>query len=525
MALATTNPKHKTISPYDLTANDNPGAIISQPMLNGLNYDEWALNLRMALSSRKKFGFLDGTISKPAADAPELEDWTANNHLLVGWIKQTIEPKIRTTISTREVAKDLWDIIKKRFSVKSGARLQQLRNSLANCKQNGSTVDEYFGRLTKLWDGITDCMNSKRCSCGKCECDLNTARDKELETLRIHDFLSGLDESTHGAIRSQICAISPLPDLDTVYQTITQNETIHSNTTTPATVMGFASQIPSSHSSQRTGTAYTKDITPSTPVFSNPSRFGMINRDPNRKCTACGRMGHEAVSCFKVVGYPEWWGDRPRNRNVQNFSSGRGRGQNTRANAAQIVTANSAAVGSSSEITDNDRQGLSGISDDQWKIVQRLINAGKASETLSGKNNENFWILDTGATHHMTGQRELLEDIRDVAPVSVLLPAGADVIASQQGTVHLTPTLSIKNVYLINGFHTNLISLSQLVTDNFLVGQVTDKLMILQDRITRTVIGAGEREGEGLYRFRGIQTMTALQTRVSDDSTLLHLRL
>lgn len=130
-----TEPKRKTISPYDLTLGDNPGAIISQPLLNGSNYDEWAINLCMALSSRKKFGFIDGTIPKPAADSSTLEDWTANNHLLVGWIKLTFEPKIRSSISTREVAKELWDIIKKHFSVKSGTRLQQLCNALATCKQ------------------------------------------------------------------------------------------------------------------------------------------------------------------------------------------------------------------------------------------------------------------------------------------------------------------------------------------------------------------------------------------------------
>lgn len=94
-------PKRRTISPYDLTSGDNPGAVIS---LNGTNYDEWAINLRMALSSRKKFGFIDGSIAKPAADSPNLEDWIANNHILVGWIKQTIEPKLRSYISTREVA-------------------------------------------------------------------------------------------------------------------------------------------------------------------------------------------------------------------------------------------------------------------------------------------------------------------------------------------------------------------------------------------------------------------------------------
>ncbi|KAG7578844.1 Zinc finger CCHC-type [Arabidopsis thaliana x Arabidopsis arenosa] len=503
-------------------------AVISQPLLSGLNYDEWAMNFRMALSSRKKFGFLDGSIPKPASDAPELEDWMANNHLIVGWIKQTIEPKIRSTISSREIAKDLWDIIKKRFSVKSGARLQQLRNSLANCKQNGSTVDEYFGRLTKLWDWISECMNSKRCSCGKCECDLNTARDKELETLRVHDFLSGLDESSHGAIRSQICAITPLPDLDTVYQTISQNETIHTNATSEVAVMGFASRVSGSSSSQFPNTVFTRDVSKQSPSFTGSSRFEPGNRDPSRKCSGCGRMGHEASSCFKVVGYPDWWGDRPRNRtdsrSSNGYSTGRGRGNNPRANLTQIVNANSATIGSS-EIMDADRQGLLGLTDDQWKLVQTVINSGKASDKLSGKNNDLSWILDTGATHHMTGRPDLLENTRDIAPVSVLLPTGADAIATKQGTVRLTSQLSIINVYLVPGFHINLISFGQLVTDHFLVGQVTDKLMILQDRTSRMVIGSGEREGEGLYRFRGIESMTALHTSVKDDFVLWHHRL
>lgn len=164
MVETTVEPKRRTISPYDLTSGDNPGAVISSSLFNGANYDEWTITLRMALSSRKKFGFIDGSITKPSADSSNLEDWIANNHLLVGWIKQTIEPKLRSSIYTREVAKDLWDIIKKRFSVKSGARLQQLRNSLATCKQNGSSVDDYFGRLTKIWDGIRESMNSKQCN-------------------------------------------------------------------------------------------------------------------------------------------------------------------------------------------------------------------------------------------------------------------------------------------------------------------------------------------------------------------------
>lgn len=287
MALTTNNnPKYKTITPYDLSANDNPGAVISHPLLNGLNYDEWAVNLRMALSSRKKFGFLDGSLPKPAADSPYLEDWTANNHLLVGWIKQTIDPKLRSSISTREIAKDLWDIIKKRFSLKSGARLQQLRNSLATCKQNGSTVDDYFGRLTKLWDGIAECTKSKVCTCNKCECDLNSAHEKEREILRVHDFLSGLDDSVHGVIRSQICAITPLPDLDSVYQTVSQNETLRSNTTADNPVMSFTAQTASN---RRPGTVYTRELSKPSSSDSSTNRGGQGSRDWSKQCSMCGK--------------------------------------------------------------------------------------------------------------------------------------------------------------------------------------------------------------------------------------------
>ena len=79
--------------------------------------------------------------------------------------------------------------------------------------------------------------------------------------------------------------------------------------------------------------------------------------------------------------------------------------------------------------------------------------------------------------------------------------------------------------FFVEGFHKNLISFGQLVTDNSLVGQVTDKLMILQDRSTRMLIGAGEREREGLYRYRGFEQMTSFQATVQADSVLWHHRL
>lgn len=109
-----------------------------------------------------------------------------------------------------------------------------------------------------------------------------------------------------------------------------------------------------------------------------------------------------------------------------------------------------------------------------------MINKGTTNiEHLKSEEDECVWIMDTGATHHMIGCLDMMINTRDITPIPVLLPAGSETMASKQRTVILISTLHIHNMYYVAGFHTNLISFRQLVTDNFLVGQVTDEIMIL----------------------------------------------
>ncbi|CAA7041534.1 unnamed protein product [Microthlaspi erraticum] len=124
-----TSPEAPTISPYDLTAA-NPGAVISHPFLKGSNYDDGAIGLKTALSSRRKFCFLDGSIARPADGSSNHDDWWTIQALLVSWIKMTIDPALRSNISHRDVAKDLWDHLKKRFTVTNRPRINQLKAEL-----------------------------------------------------------------------------------------------------------------------------------------------------------------------------------------------------------------------------------------------------------------------------------------------------------------------------------------------------------------------------------------------------------
>ncbi|KAF7813989.1 retrovirus-related Pol polyprotein from transposon TNT 1-94 [Senna tora] len=185
--------QHKTISPYDITSQDNPGLLITQVQLRGANYDEWARSLRTALRARKKFGFVDGTIEKPDDKSGKLEDWWTINSLLVSWIRNTIEPGLRSTISHVEVARNLWLTIKKRFSIANGPRIQQLKSELAECKQKGTSIMDYYGKLKRIWDELDDFEQLPTCKCGKCTCELNTTFEKRREDDKVHLFLMGSD--------------------------------------------------------------------------------------------------------------------------------------------------------------------------------------------------------------------------------------------------------------------------------------------------------------------------------------------
>ncbi|CAA7054409.1 unnamed protein product [Microthlaspi erraticum] len=95
-------------NPYQLNASDNPGS---------LKEDNYSTELRNSLQAKQKLGFIDGTITKPAAD-PELSTWLASNSMIIGWIRTSIDPKIRSTVSfVSEASTTLWKSLQARFSV------------------------------------------------------------------------------------------------------------------------------------------------------------------------------------------------------------------------------------------------------------------------------------------------------------------------------------------------------------------------------------------------------------------------
>ncbi|WVZ25460.1 hypothetical protein V8G54_004004 [Vigna mungo] len=491
--------KH-VLSLYDLNPNDNPGNIITQVQLRGENYEEWARAMRTSLRARRKWTFIEGTVVRPKEGTTELEDWWTVQSMLISWILNTIEPSLRSTISYAENAKDLWNDIKERFSVANGPRIHQLKSELAGCKQGGMTIVAYYGKLKILWVELANYDQIPVCTCTGCTCDIPTKLEKRREEGKVRQFLMGLDDGIYGMVRSSLLTSDPLPSLNRVYSIIIQEERVRMITRAQeerGEIVGLA--------------AHAK------------GRNREETKDKYQICRNCGRTGHDVNACFQLIGYPEWWGDRPKSDGKASGKSKmmqRGREIGVKANAAQTST-NGGATG---PVTDADKAGLTGLTSDQWQKLMNMLNKVDPNEKMIGTFQYTSWIIDTGASNHMTGSMKEMHEVRDIVPCPVGLPNGAYTTATKEGTVYLGGRLKLTNVLFVPKLSCNLISVSQLSDESNCTIQFTNKLCVLQDRTSRMLIGAGKRK-DGLYYLYGVQKIQIHMVDGMNQVDLWHKRL
>uniref|UniRef100_A0A803LRH9 Retrotransposon Copia-like N-terminal domain-containing protein n=1 Tax=Chenopodium quinoa TaxID=63459 RepID=A0A803LRH9_CHEQI len=251
-------------SPFYLGSVDQPGNLISHVILKGDNYLVWSRAITLSLKSKRKFGFVDGTISKPS-EKKKILDWeTVNSSMLVSWVLRSIDTKIAASVPYFEEAKNLWDYLEKRLCEANGPRLQQLRAAITGCTQSKNmSIEEYYTKLMGLFDVLTRLKPPHDSECGKCECDVagKYAQDKEEEQL--HQFLIGIDDD-HYALeeRSRGIALSKEKDEAHVFALSSNGRDFQS-----------------------------------TPKVDKSRLF----------CSHFKHSGHDNMGCFVLHGYPDWW--------------------------------------------------------------------------------------------------------------------------------------------------------------------------------------------------------------------------
>ncbi|XP_019087549.1 PREDICTED: uncharacterized protein LOC109127378 [Camelina sativa] len=466
-----------TSSPLYLHPSEGPGSLITMVQLKGDNYEDWSKHVRNALRTKRKLGFIDGTLEKPVV-AEEIEQWEVVNSMIVAWLMNTVEPTLRTMISIVHDSHILWEDLRLQFSVGNGPR--------------------------KIWDDLAVYKPLKSCSCGELAAQLEQERDEE----RTRQFLMGLDDRV---VR------------DERQQGITRNKEDRVD------AVGFAVQS------------------------GNKGKTGEFQyREKDVTCTHCGKYGHAISDCFQIKEYPDWWDERGRNygegrgdgnRGGRGLfgrgggmvgSFGRGRGSHlARANVAQthlaeVGTANSAlaqpiANSAATARKELDRASLPQLNDEQITFLIRFLNQQKTAPSASKLSGKTDMIIDSGASHHMTLNIDLLSDVQTILPCAIRLPGGDRAMAEKQGWMCLGGDIRLNGVLYSPDLTCSLISVAKLLKTTKVSVTFTEEVCVLQDR-TLKIIGAGE-ECDGVYKFRGILGGQANKTTSSDQRELWHRRL
>ncbi|KAL2921093.1 Retrovirus-related Pol polyprotein from transposon RE1 [Bienertia sinuspersici] len=109
------------------------------------------------------------------------------------------------------------------------------------------------------------------------------------------------------------------------------------------------------------------------------------------------------------------------------------------------------------------------------------------------------WILDSGATHHMTSNKNLIYELLEMKETpKISLPTGQTSGIIGTGKVKLRNGMELKNVMLIPSFQQNLFSIQKLSRDSNCKVMFLDDYCVIQDNITSEVRGLGKAR-KGLY--------------------------
>ncbi|KAK9673764.1 hypothetical protein RND81_12G187800 [Saponaria officinalis] len=131
--------------------------------------------------------------------------------------------------------------------------------------------------------------------------------------------------------------------------------------------------------------------------------------------------------------------------------------------------------------------------------------AGKlvASNAVSCNHNSVMmeWIVDSGATDHMSAQKHLFLNMRPlISPIFVALPDGTLKTVTHIGDVQLHPKILLREVLFIPEFKHNLLSVGKLLSSNGLMIHFDVHKCTIQDH-ARLVHVIGVKDG-GLYKLR-----------------------
>ncbi|RVX09037.1 Retrovirus-related Pol polyprotein from transposon TNT 1-94 [Vitis vinifera] len=434
----------------NLGGNDSSPILITGHKLNGHNYLQWSQSVLLFICGKGKDEYLTGEAVMPETTEPGFRKWKIENSMIMSWLINSMNNDIGENFLLFGTAKDIWDAAKETYSSSENtSELFQVESALHDFRQGEQSVTQYYNTLTRYWQQL-DLFETHS---WKCSDDAATYR-QIVEQKRLFKFFLGLNRELDD-VRGRIMGIKPLPSLREAFSEVRREES------RKKVMMGSKEQP-----------APTLDASALAARSFNSSGGDRQKRD-RPWCDYCKKPGHYKETCWKLHGKPADWKPKPR------FDrDGR------------------AHVAANSESTSVPEP--SPFNKEQMEMLQKLLSqVGSGSTTgvafTANRGGMRPWIVDTGASDHMTGDAAILQNYKPSnGHSSVHIADGSKSKIAGTGSIKLTKDLYLDSVLHVPNLDCNLLSISKLARDLQCVTKFYPNLCVFQDLKSGKMIGSAE---------------------------------
>ncbi|XP_075080470.1 uncharacterized protein LOC142165975 [Nicotiana tabacum] len=370
--------------PLYLHPSDNPSTMLVSIPFDEIGYIFWRCSVLRRLSIKNKLGFVSGECKQPNLQSPNYRQWERCDNMVTLWILNSLSKEIADSVEYVSDVAELWKELEDRYEQTNGATLFQVQKEINDLSQGVLDITGYYTTLKKLWEELNTLIKRTQCSC-VCSCGAKESMYKDAQDRRLIQFLMRLNE-VYTIVRGSILMMNPLPTMAQAFSLLVQDE------------------------KQR-------EIKPNNQLPIESTSLNVNNVGP---------------SPFRTNFSPSYnysGNNRGRPNLAQYSQSTQNSNQNFRPNRGKRMVANV--------------QGVPADAMTSIVVCSSSIDFDKLS-CRCFESKIDTWILDLGASNHITFNKSLLSDIVTLPyPLLVVSPNGYKVNVTEIENVKLVPEITL----------------------------------------------------------------------------------